>query len=62
MGKVPAKTPEIVIVAVQTESYERIATGTQIEPILTQHFKEQHAILVEVATQTEVVPSYNLAF
>jgi len=51
-GKVPNKILETVNVAVQTELYERRATGTQTEPILTQPIKEQHEILAEVATQT----------
>ena len=53
MGKVPKKTLEITNVAIQIESYEGRATRTQTEPISTQPIitqKEQHAILVEVAT------------
>ena len=63
-GKVPDKTPETVNATVQTKSYEGRATGTQTKPIPTQPLiiqKEQHAILVDVATKTEDVPSYSMA-
>jgi len=64
VGKVPDKTSETVNAAIQTESYEGRATQTQTEPIPTQPViiqKEQHAILVDVATQTEDVTSYSMA-
>lgn len=61
VGKDPEKTPDTINTVVQTVLYERRATGTQTEPILTQPVKEHHAILAEVATKIEVVPSYDLA-
>lgn len=48
MEKVPDKTPEIINTSIQTE------------PILTQPVKEHHVIFAEAATQTEVIPSYDL--
>ena len=64
LGKVPDNTPEIVNSPIQKELYEDMATRTQTEPIPTHPVttqEEQHEILIDIATQTEDVPSYNMA-
>jgi len=60
-GKAPDKTPETINATVQTKLHKIEATGTQTEPILTELVREQHAILVEAATQTEAILSHDLA-
>lgn len=72
-GKVSGRTPKIMNATIQNEFHDTKVTGTHTEPILTQIVKEQHVIVVEatgqtesvhfcnLAIQTEVVPSDNMA-
>jgi len=49
----PDKTLETANTAVQTESYEEMAIGTQTEPIAIQLVimqKEKHVIFIDIAT------------
>lgn len=51
--KIASRTLKMVNAVIQTEFHDTRAMETQIEPMLIQNDKEQHATIIKVAAQTE---------
>jgi len=59
MGRISKRTPGTKDAATQTKPHKMKTKGTQIEPIIIQDCKEQHAAITNAEAQTESTPVYN---